>query len=147
MSVDLLALVLKEESTGNDLEDLKRSVCRNIKYLLESRQPLQDQDREHLSSQSLYDYGLSSRNLGRSEFQANRLCREIEQLLSRFEPRLQNVLVEMERARERGNRLYFRIEGILFSESGHRQPQVNVAFDSVLNLTYTRLSIEESNVA
>ena len=144
MSVDLLSALLKEEPSGDDLEDLKRSVLRNIKLLLESRQSLAGAENSPLLNRSLYMYGLSARNLGRSDYQGNRLCREMEQLLSRFEPRLQDVLVEVERLRERDNRLYFRIEGVL--QTAGRQ-EVSVAFDSVLNLTSTQLSIEENRFA
>lgn len=144
MNADLLAAFLKETPSGDDLEDLKHSVRRNIRYLLETRQSREAENFEILSCHSLYGYGLSARNLGHSDFQNSRLCREIENMLLYYEPRLKEALVEVERVRERGNRLAIRIEGVLQSE---KQQMVPVVFDSVLNLTSSRLNIEESRFA
>ena len=146
MSIDLLASLLKEESSGNHLDDLKLSVLRNIKWLLESRQSLNSSNNSQLVSRSLYMYGLSARNFGRSNFQWSRLGREIEQLLVQFEPRLQDVVVDVEKSGERNNRLYFRIEGVLQLQVEF-QKQVPIAFNSVLNLTSAHVSIEEYHVA
>ncbi|MCW7551133.1 type VI secretion system baseplate subunit TssE [Endozoicomonas gorgoniicola] len=144
MNVDLLAAFRKETPSGDDLEDLKHSVRHNIRYLLETRQSREAGNSEILSFNSLYCYGLSTRNLGHGDFQSNRLCREIEKMLSYYEPRLQDVLVEVDKVRERGNRLSIRIEGVLQDE---KQQMVPVVFNSVLNLTSSHLSIEESRFA
>ncbi|MET4695655.1 type VI secretion system baseplate subunit TssE [Endozoicomonas lisbonensis] len=144
MNVDLLAAFLKEAPSGDNMEDLKHSVRRNIRYLLETRQSRETAKSEILSCHSLYGYGLSTRNLGHSDFQDNRLCREIEKMLFYYEPRLQEVLVEVDRVRERGNRLSIRIEGVLQSE---KQQMIPVVFDSVLNLTSSHLDIEENRFA
>ena len=144
MNVDLLAAFLKKTPSGDDLEDLKHSVRHNIRYLLETRQSREAANSEILSCHSLYGYGLSARNLGHGDFQDNRLCREIEKMLFYYEPRLQDVLVEVDRVRERGNRLAIRIEGVL---EGDKQQMVPVVFDSVLNLTSSHLNIEESRFA
>ncbi|UYM14852.1 type VI secretion system baseplate subunit TssE [Endozoicomonas euniceicola] len=141
MNVDLLSAFLKETPSGDNLEDLKHSVRRNIRYLLETRQSRVTVKSEILSCHSLYGYGLSARNLGHSDFQDSRLCREIEKMLLYYEPRLQDVLVEVDRVRKRGNRLAIRIEGVLQSE---QQQMVPVVFDSVMNLTSSHLNIEES---
>ena len=144
MNVDLLSAFLKETPSGDDMEDLKHSVRRNIRYLLETRQSREAANSEILSCHSLYRYGLSARNLGHSNFQDSRLCREIEKMLLHYEPRLQDALVEVDRVRERGNRLSIRIEGVL---QGEKQQMVPVVFDSVLNLTSSHLNIEESRFA
>ena len=141
MNVDLLSAFLKETPSGDKLEDLKHSVRRNIRYLLETRQSRVTAKSEILSCHSLYGYGLSARNLGRNDFQDSRLCREIEKMLLYYEPRLQEVLVEVDRVRERGNRIAIRIEGVLQNE---QQQMVSVVFDSVMNLTSSHLNIEES---
>lgn len=144
MGVDLLTLLLKKSDEG--LETIKASVCQNIKALLESRQCLQTSPTHFpLSKASLYGYGLSSRNFGRSHYQGNRLCREIEILLEHYEPRLQNVLVEIERGNEKNNSVYFTIEAMLVADIGHQKICEPILFDSTLNLTCTRLTIEEGS--
>ena len=145
MSVDLLASMLKKSGDGS--LTIKESVCQNIKGLLESRQCLQlSPDWFPLATSSLYGYGLSSKHFGRSHYQGNRLCREIEKLLESYEPRLQNVLVEMERINEKSNSVNFTIEAMLVADSGRQKICEPIIFDSILNLTCARLTIEESSL-
>lgn len=144
MGIDLLASLLKRTDTGT--EAIKEAVCENIKGLLESRQCLEMCPSWFpLSGVSLYNYGLSSKHFGRSHYQGNRLCREIETLLQNYEPRLQNVLVEMERMDETGNSVNFSIEAMLVTEAGNQKICEPVLFDSSLNLTSARLIIEEGS--
>ena len=145
MSLDLLSLILKKPDEG--LETIKTSVCLNIKALLESRQCLQvSPEYFPLANASLYGYGLSSLHLGRSQYQGNRLCREIEVLLKNYEPRLKNVLVEIEQINEKSNSVNFTIEAMLVVDTGRRQICEPIVFDSTLNLTCTRLTIEETSL-
>lgn len=145
MGVDLLALLLKKNDGGP--ERVKASVCQNIKALLESRQCLQISPAHFpLAGTSLYGYGLSFRHFGRGHYQGNRLCREIEKQLEHYEPRLQNVLVEIERVSEKSNSVSFTIEAMLVIETGGKQTYEPVMFDSTLNLTCIRLTIEESSL-
>ena len=144
MGIDLLASMLKR--TGTDTETIKASVCQNIKGLLESRQCLQICPFWFpLAGVSTYSYGLSSRHFGRSHYQGNKLCREIEKLLENYEPRLQNVLVEMERITETSNSVNFTIEAMLVTDMGDQKICEPVLFDSTLNLTCISLAIEESS--
>lgn len=144
MGIDLLASMLKKSDEGS--ETIKASVCQNIKGLLESRQCLQlSPSWFPLSGVSLYGYGLSSRHFGRSHYQGNRLCREIEKLLENYEPRLQNVLVEMDRINEKSNLVNFTIEAMLVVDVGRKKICEPIMLDSTLNLTCARLTIEESS--
>ncbi|WBA83885.1 type VI secretion system baseplate subunit TssE [Endozoicomonas sp. GU-1] len=138
MSVSLLELLLAREPSGERTTDLRLSVLENIRFLLESRQPLLAPDDDYpLARRSLLRYGLSVDHLGRSYFQASRLSREIEVLLRYYEPRLTEVMVEMVALNERVNSIRFHIEGVLVD----RQQRVPVGFDSVLNLTDARVDI------
>ena len=144
MGVDLLAF--RQKKSNEDIDSIKASVCLNLKALLETRQCLTPcPDDYPLAKASLYGYGLSSRHFGRSHYQGNRLCREIESLLQNYEPRLQNVLVEMERINEKSNSVNFTIAATLVVDRLQKKISEPVLFDSTLNLTSTRLTIEESS--
>ena len=144
MGIDLLASMLKKSDQGT--KAIKASVCENIRGLLESRQCLQLSPVWFpLAGVSLYGYGLSSRHFGRSHYQGNRLCWEIETLLENYEPRLQNVLVEMDRINEKSNSVKFTIEAILIANVGRKKICEPIMLDSTLNLTCARLTIEEGS--
>ncbi|MFK0574122.1 type VI secretion system baseplate subunit TssE [Endozoicomonas sp.] len=146
MSTSLLDLLMSKSPSGDPGADLQASVEENIKFLLESRQPLTEVSTDYPAScKSLLRYGLSVHHLGPSYFQANRLSREIEELISNYEPRLTEVAVEMLALNKRDNSIRFHIEGVLME----RQQPVPVGFDSVLNLTDARvdiINIEESQI-
>lgn len=138
MNISLLELLMARESSGERTTDLRLSVQENIRFLLESRQPLIVVGDDYPAAcRSLLRYGLSVDHLGRSYFQANRLSRDIEELLRYYEPRLAEVMVEMVALNERVNSIRFHIEGVLVD----RHQRVPVAFDSVLNLTDARVDI------
>ena len=144
MNKDFLASLYKQSGTGNELEDLKRAICQNIQLILQSRQsPVAESEKQLLSHPALFGYGLSTHYFGRGDYQSNRLCRDIEQLLSVYEPRIKQVLVEVVRQQSQGNRLCFRIEGVIPT---HQEKQgVPVVFNSELNLSNTQLHIEENS--
>ncbi len=138
MNLSLLDLLMSRVSSGDRTTDLRLSVLENIKFLLESRQPLLEVGEEYPAScRSLLRYGLSVHHLGRSYFQANRLLREVEELLRDYEPRLTEIMVEMVALNERDNSIRFHIEGVLLD----RHQRIPVGFDSVLNLTDAQVDI------
>ncbi len=117
------------------------SVISNLRMILESRcymSPVSDD--YPLAQSSIYGYGLSSRHLNRSHYQGSHLCREIELQISRYEPRLGNVMVDIVQLNELENVICFRIEGVI--RTGIEL--VPVGFDSALNLTSISLDIEEA---
>lgn len=137
--------VLLAETGGSEQKGrgavIKQSVANNIRFLLESRQCQMEVAAEYpLVGSALYGYGLSARYLNRSLYQGNRLCRELEQKLRQYEPRLKEVEVEMVQLNQKSNCICFRIEGVLQIGAG----QVPVGFESELNVTNTRLTIEEA---
>ncbi len=146
MNRSLLEVILNEPFSVNALDSLKRSICNNIKMLLESRKCLTTVSEDYPNVRSsVYGYGLSNQYLNRSDYQGNRLCREIETLLVCYEPRLSEVVVEVEKLNDQCNVLCFRIEATLTlgaaSNAGHQ-----VVFDSTLNLTDTQLDIREYSI-
>ena len=121
---------------------IRQSVIDNIKLLLESRQcQIAVPEDYPLAQSALYGFGLSACHLNRSHYQGNRLCREIEQLLNNYEPRMTDVVVEMVQLNEQDNCIRFHMEGVINTVTD----KVPVGFDSELNLTDTRLNIEETN--
>ncbi|OED43358.1 hypothetical protein ACH42_10290 [Endozoicomonas sp. (ex Bugula neritina AB1)] len=143
MTVSLLDALLEHPGSQDITMASKQSVIDNIRLLLESRQCQTEVVSGYpLVESALYGFGLSSRYLNRSHYQGNCLCREIEQQIKCYEPRLNDVVVEMVQLNEQSNCIHFRIDGVLQTDT----EKVPVGFDSVLNLTDTRLNIEEMNV-
>ena len=73
----------------------------------------------------------------RSAVQASAICRDLENLIQTFEPRLYDVVVELEQVDEQNNALCFHIEASLAGQDGERE-----VFDSTINLTNSTLMIE-----
>ena len=146
MSSDLLEKLLLIPETGNDRFDLIRSISRNIKVLLESRRFTGHVKEVYTESHSsLYEHGLADWSMSRNIYQGNRICRDIVELLEKFEPRLSNVIVEREHAQHRDNCLYFRIEGTLLGYDD--EESAPVVFDTSISLTSFHFEIEESKLA
>ncbi|MRI33745.1 type VI secretion system baseplate subunit TssE [Endozoicomonas sp. OPT23] len=146
MSSDLLEKLLLIPETGNNRADLKRSISRNIKVLLESRRFIGHvKDVYPESGSSLYEHGLADWSMSRNIYQGNRICRDIVELLEKFEPRLHSVVVERAQAQHRDNCLYFRIEGSLVGEND--EESTPVVFDTSISLTSFHFEIEESKLA
>ncbi len=146
MSSDLLEKLLLVPETGNSRTDLKHSISRNIKVLLESRRFIGTVKDVYPESQSsLYAHGLADWSMSRNIYQGNRLCRNIVELLEKFEPRLKNIIVERAHTQYRDNCLYFRIEAFLACDDD--EESTAVVFDTSISLTSFHFEIEESKLA
>ncbi len=125
-------------STERDSEDLRRSICRNLEMVLEARRPLfqQPESARELKG-SLFNYGLGDLHRCRHSVQASDICRDLEQVIQQFEPRLQQVVVELAKVDEQHNALCFHIEAAIRGADGERE-----SFDTTINLTNRTLMIE-----
>ena len=111
------------------MRQIKTSVIRDLENLLNSRRniyPLPTVFKE--TSNSIFSYGLQDFTAKNPKSPAVRqqLRHEIEKTISRFEPRLKNVTVDIEESDQKGHGLNFRIYGLLVIEP-EREP---VTFDT-----------------
>lgn len=124
------------------IRDLKRSVRRDLEWLLNTRQILVDVPRSmsHLRD-SVLTYGLpdfTHVNLA-APGDRERLLNTIEQALARFEPRLSHVQVTLQEAREFERSIHFRIDAELLVDP---EPEP-ITFDSALELPTKAFTVGE----
>jgi type VI secretion system protein ImpF len=122
------------ETPSRNLARLKESVKRDLEWLLNAKRLMAELPADlRQVGQSLLTYGLpdfTTSSLSSSHDQA-RLLRAIEETIERFEPRLAQVKVVLEPAREFDRTVRFRIDALLKVEP---EPEP-VTFDSVLQLS------------
>ena len=140
MNTDFIDTILQRQSSVDNCGNLRQSVQQNIRFLLESRQSPEGHRTQ--PAHSLFAYGLSVRHIGRSRYHRNLLCKEIEQLIDQFEPRLYNVSATAD-AHSSGGMVHIHIEGMLHTGSQSSTP---VVFESVFNLGRSQLNFEESHL-
>jgi type VI secretion system protein ImpF len=125
-----------------DIWRIKVMVVRDIENLLNTRRQILSVPAAYGEvNNSVFMYGLgdfTSEN-PRSPSVRQRLRRDIEKAISRFEPRLKNVTVHMEEDMAKGRNLRFRITGMLVVES-EAEP---VSFDSYFDNNRGEYVIEE----
>jgi type VI secretion system protein ImpF len=125
-----------------DIRRLKDIVVRDIENLLNTRRQILfvPASYKHVNN-SVFVYGLEdfTAENPRSPSVRQRLRRDIEKTISKFEPRLKNATVHMERNIEKGQNLRFRISGMLVIES-EAEP---VSFDTYFDKTKGEYVIEK----
>ncbi len=116
-----------------DIRQVKASVVRDLENLLNTKRAVADPpDACRNLRDSLYVYGLkdfTAQSSGGGLIRQH-LRLEIERTISRFEPRLRNVVVQLEPEGERDRTLRFRISAMLVVEP-LAEP---VAFDTILDV-------------
>jgi len=122
---------------GQVIRELKRSLRRDLEDLLNARRPLESlpEGLDKLPG-SLLNYGLPDLQSieVRETHDVQRLCRLIEECVSRFEPRLQNVTVapvlDSNQEKPLDRRLRFSIEAMLVAEPLREHVQIRSAVDA-----------------
>lgn len=123
-----------------DIRAAKASVIRDLENLLNTRKSSEEPPRDfrHLQD-SLLVYGLrdfSALNPG-SAATRQQMRKEIERMISQFEPRLRNVVVRLETETANDRVLHFRISAILIVEP-LSEP---VTFDTVLDVNRAQFKV------
>ena len=124
------------ESVQNRLFDIwqiKAMVVRDIENLLNTRRQILSVPASYKQvNRSVFVYGLGdfTAENPRSPSVRQRLRRDIEKAISRFEPRLKNVTVRLEEDVEKGRNLRFRISGMLVVESEAEPVSFDTYFDN-----------------
>ena len=119
-------------SRSKNMRQLKQSLRRDLELLLNTRHTREIPPDLKEVNASLAAYGLpdySSANV-KSPSDQNRMRRTLENLISTFEPRLTDVNVTLEPARENERALHFRIDAQLLVDPA---PEL-ITFDTVLQL-------------
>ena len=121
---------------------IKATVIRDLENLLNTRRlispvPVSYRDIHH--SVLMYGLGDFTSENPQSPSVRQRLRLDIEKTISRFEPRLRNVAVRLEKGAERGRSVRLRITGILVVES-ETEP---VIFDTYFDPDRSRYVIQK----
>lgn len=120
-------------SRQKSLQQLKRAVRRDLEWLLNSRQVASGVPEDlKETTRSLANYGLpefTSYSV-KSPAERNRVRRALETAISSFEPRLQDVIVNIDPMRDGERTLRFRVEARLKLDP---VPEP-ITFDTVLQL-------------
>ena len=123
-----------------DIRQVKASVVRDLENLLNTKRPVEDPpDAFRNLRDSLYVYGLKDFTAQNPKAGTVRqqLRLDIERTISRFEPRLRNVIVHLEAEGERDRTLRFRISAMLVVEP-LSEP---VSFDTVLDVNKAQFKV------
>ncbi len=126
---------------GESLEILKKSLLRDLQWLLNTRQ-ISDPAEEHQSllSESVYNYGLPDITLlsADSSETPGRLRRIIEETIERFEPRLSDVRVTLARSQSSTDR---KVEFLIEADLRIDPDTERVEFDTVLEVSSGKFQI------
>lgn len=133
--VDLEPKVSNEPARNRlfDIRRIKAMVVRDIENLLNTRRQILSVPASYKQvHHSVFMYGLGdfTAENPRSPSVRQRLRRDIEKAISRFEPRLKNVTVRLEEDVEKGRNLRFRISGMLVVESEAEPVSFDTYFDN-----------------
>lgn len=127
-------------SRGKSLHEMKQAVRRDLEMLLNTRQSGDLPEGAKELESSVIAYGLpdySSVNV-KSPSEQNAMRRALENAIRNFEPRLGDVTVTLEQAREHERALRFRIEAHLLVDPAPEP----VTFDTTLELTTGEYKIQ-----
>ncbi|TFW31010.1 type VI secretion system baseplate subunit TssE [Massilia horti] len=128
-------------------EDMKDSVVRDLEALLNTRSPIPEELLKDFPecSLSIVTYGLNDfadRSISSPDDRAY-ICQCIQKAISRHEPRLRNVKVQLDVREDVVNRLNFSIKALLVVNI----LQESVNFDAVLQPSTLRYSISKASRA
>jgi type VI secretion system protein ImpF len=128
-------------SWGESLEILKKSLLRDLQWLLNTRQ-ISDPAGEHqdLLSESIYNYGLPDITMlsADSSETPGRLQQLIEETIERFEPRLSDVRVTLVRGGSSTDR---KVEFLIEADLRVEPESERVEFDTVLEVNSGKFQI------
>jgi type VI secretion system protein ImpF len=132
---------------GESLEILKKSLLRDLQWLLNTRQ-ISDLPEEHqtLLEDSVYNYGLPDITLlsADSSETPGRLRRIIEETIERFEPRLSDVHVTLAQGQSSTDR---KVEFLIEAELRVEPDTERVEFDTVLEVSSGKFQITSHTAA
>jgi len=133
---------LKQQWNG-DIDHVRDAIVENLSALLSARAPVwQDTELGPLAQQAISSFGMTNQQLSQGKSSADRILHDVRNLIMRFEPRLKEVVVELDESAGISNKLNFSIEGIISSQFGEEL----VFFDSSLDFTTSSLDVRKINL-
>lgn len=134
---------IKESENTDHIQDLISAIEFQLSNLLSSEAPLltiAPQFREVRLSN--YCYGLDNFQTLSSQSEDTVISHQLEYWIKVFEPRLENIQVEMLGREETHNRIRFNVQATLVGESSIE----TLTFDSKINLTNQKAFLKEQEI-
>ncbi|MCJ8349258.1 type VI secretion system baseplate subunit TssE [Moritella sp.] len=132
---------MKGDWTAN-IDDLRDAIIENIASLLSAKSPIWgDDDVAKYTDESIALLGMSHAVRGQNRANSEHILQSIKQLITKFEPRIKDLNIELEEESVVTNKLKFRIEGVIVSEFGEEL----VVFDSSLDFTTSSVDVRKTN--
>lgn len=126
-----------------DVDCMRDAIIENLSALLSARAPVwQNTELSPLLEQAISAFGMNNQQLSQGKSSAERILHDVKNLIVRFEPRLKEVVVELDEGAAELNKLKFRIEGIVSSKFSEEL----VVFDSSLDFTTSSLDVRKTNL-
>lgn len=130
------------QSWTNDVDAVRDAIIDNICDLISSRAPIWSalESSDELVDTIAY-VGLRNMTRAQSKSNSDVIIADITHLIRRYEPRLIDVLIEVEEQEKLKNQLQFRISAAMLSEQGEEA----IILDSFLDLSRNTLDVRKSN--
>lgn len=132
---------LKNQWDGNS-DSVRDAVIENISSLLSARAPIWQDELNGEISDSVASFGMVNSLRSQGKASGDLVLHDVRHLINTFEPRLKDVLVELDERSVTTNKLKFRIEGTMTSQFGEEV----VVFDSSLDFTTSSLDVRKTNL-
>ena len=130
------------QSWTNDADAVRDAIIDNICDLISSRAPIWSalELSDELADTIAY-VGLRNMTRAQSKSNSDVIIADIAHLIRRYEPRLIDVLIEVEEQEKLNNQLQFRIPAAMLFEQGEEA----IVLDSFLDIGRNTLDVRKSN--
>ena len=130
------------QSWTNDADAVRDAIIDNICDLISSRAPIWSalELSDELADTIAY-VGLRNMTRAQSKSNSDVIIADIAHLIRRYEPRLIDVLIEVEEQEKLNNQLQFRISAAMLFEQGEEA----IVLDSFLDIGRNTLDVRKSN--
>ncbi|CED57641.1 type VI secretion system baseplate subunit TssE [Aliivibrio wodanis] len=130
------------QSWSNDIDAMRDAIIDNVCDLISSRAPIWAtiESSDELAD-TIAHIGLRNMTRAQSKSNSDVIITDITHLIRRYEPRLIDVLIEIEEQEKSKNQLQFRISAVMLSDQGEEA----IVLDSFLDLSRNTLDVRKSN--
>ncbi|MGF1715835.1 type VI secretion system baseplate subunit TssE [Photobacterium chitinilyticum] len=126
-----------------DVDDIRDAIIENLSAVLSARAPMwQNTELSPQVRDSIAAFGMVSSLRSQGKSSSDVILHDVKQLIVQFEPRLKEVVVELDENSVATNKLKFRIEGLISSKFSEEV----VVFDSSLDFTTSSLDVRKTNL-
>ncbi|MGF1728289.1 type VI secretion system baseplate subunit TssE [Photobacterium kasasachensis] len=126
-----------------DVDDIRDAIIENLSAVLSARAPMwESPELSSLVHESIATLGMVSSLRSQGKSSSELILHDVKQLIVKFEPRLKDVVIELDENSVATNKLKFRIEGLISSKFGDEV----VVLDSSLDFTTSSLDVRKTNL-